>query len=67
MKVLVPLFVFIAPLASAQLQFPQSLYVNLTTPVSGQKVPVGSDLIVTLDKHVCFVLLFVAYSLNDLN
>ena len=63
MKVLVPLFAFFA-LASAQML---DLYVNLISPTQDQKFAVGDTVNVSIHGNVCFVLLFVSYSLNDLN
>ena len=62
MKFLSPLFAFIA-LASAQ-----DLDVfTIGYPTEKQDVYAGGSLIVTLVSKVCFVSLFVAYSLNDRN
>ena len=63
MKVFVPLFAFFA-LASAQMQ---NLSVNLISPTQDQKFVVGDIVNVTIASNVCFVLLFVSYSLNDSN
>ena len=68
MKVLAPLFAFFAlAIGSASAQNFNQFNITISSPTQGQKFTMGDQVTVQTNTDVCFVSLFVAYTLNDSN